>query len=181
MILRCILDTVTALPTVDNITGTDSVCIGDTVHLVNPSTGGIWTMSNASGTVDSGGVVTGITPGTDTVQYTITTICGSVSASLVMNIRSHSTCNVRVVPSPEVNYGINVYPNPNAGSFTVHLSSSDEEQVQVTITNILGEKVNEFIAKSNQDTVVSISASAGVYFILVHTKEGRYVSKVTVE
>lgn len=66
------------LPTIGPITGPSSVCVGDNITLTDTTTGGVWTCTNPRATV-TGGVVTGITSGADTVVYTLTTGCGIVT------------------------------------------------------------------------------------------------------
>jgi uncharacterized protein YjdB len=67
--------TVNPLPAV--IGGTLKVCIGQTTALTDVSTGGTWSIANPSiATVDStGGIVTGITAGTTTISYRLSTGC----------------------------------------------------------------------------------------------------------
>ena len=71
-------------------------------------------------------------------------------------------------------------PNPNKGVFTMNLLSDNNEQVQVIITNILGEKVKEFTATTNTDTEINLNAAAGIYLLSANTEHGRYVARVVV-
>ena len=66
------------------ITGADSVCITDSIMLMDSSSGGIWTASNISAVVSHTGVVTGYYPGIDTISYSLTNACGSLTANLVV-------------------------------------------------------------------------------------------------
>lgn len=53
-----------------HITGSDSICVGGTTTLT-PSAGGSWLTTNGSvASITSGGLVTGLTPGTSTFIYT---------------------------------------------------------------------------------------------------------------
>ncbi|MES2332665.1 MAG: LamG-like jellyroll fold domain-containing protein [Bacteroidota bacterium] len=64
------------------ITGTPSVCVNATTALANSIAGGTWTSSNQSAaTVNSSGVVSGLTAGTTVITYT--TLCGGVSTVTV--------------------------------------------------------------------------------------------------
>lgn len=72
-------------PSVSVITGPGSVCAGQSITLTDSVSGGAWTASNAHATV-IGGIVTGATQGVDTITYTISNICGSVSATHVVVI-----------------------------------------------------------------------------------------------
>ncbi|WP_161499400.1 FG-GAP-like repeat-containing protein [Flavipsychrobacter stenotrophus] len=77
--------TVNATPDAGTIMGSSSVCTGMSITLTNAAVGGSWSASNATATV-VGGVVTGVIAGTDTISYTVTTACGSASATKVITI-----------------------------------------------------------------------------------------------
>ncbi len=82
---------VNPLPTVD-ISGPNAVCIGETSNLT-PSSGGTWISNNpAVATVNNSGVVTGVSAGTSTFQYT------NSSTSCVSN----ASAQITVHPKPVV-------------------------------------------------------------------------------
>ena len=58
------------------ITGTATVCVGQTTALSTSSVGGTWSSSNSSlATVNSSGIVTGVANGTAVISYTLPTGC----------------------------------------------------------------------------------------------------------
>ena len=63
-----------------SISGPSAVCTGNTITLTESVTGGTWGSSNTHASVTSGGAVTGISPGIDTISYTVTNSCGSATA-----------------------------------------------------------------------------------------------------
>lgn len=68
------------------ITGTKNVCQGATATLTDTTTGGTWSTADANISVGStSGVVSGITPGTATVSYTISNGCFR-TATVTVNI-----------------------------------------------------------------------------------------------
>lgn len=82
--------TVTPNPVLAAITGTDNVCVNNTISLSNSTAGGVWTSSNtAIATVNAGtGTVTGISNGVATIYYTYTNAqnCAStVSKDITVN------------------------------------------------------------------------------------------------
>ena len=82
------------------ILGADSVCAGSSIVLTDPtaSTGGTWSWTTSAPSVATviGGVVHGVSQGTATIVYSVTTTCGSASTS----------------------HNVTVNPLPNAGTIT---------------------------------------------------------------
>lgn len=66
---------------VDSVAGPGAVCFGLSELLTGIPPGGTWSSTNGVTSVTSGGLVTGITPGVDTIIYTVTNPC-SVSTFL---------------------------------------------------------------------------------------------------
>lgn len=83
---------VNPLPAVSPITGgAATVCVGSNTLPFNDITaGGTWSVASGTGSasITSGGVVTGITPGTVTVTYTVTNSCGSIFATQSMLVNA---------------------------------------------------------------------------------------------
>ena len=106
--------TITPAPSAGTITGPSSVCVGAAASFTDAISGGTWAMTNGNATITAGGSVTGITAGTDTIIYTITAGCGTVSSTKIITIS----------------------PLPNAGSVTgpdsVCIGSS------ITLTDAVG-------------------------------------------
>ncbi len=82
--------TVQTMPVVGTITGADSVCPGVSVVASNSTASGTWSLSNTNAILLSGTsttrVIQGITPGFDTLTYTCSNTCGSVSQSKLVTI-----------------------------------------------------------------------------------------------
>jgi uncharacterized protein YjdB len=65
-------------PSSGAITGTVSICPGNTATLSDATTGGVWSSSATSvATVGSTGIVTGIASGTATISYSVSNGCGA--------------------------------------------------------------------------------------------------------
>jgi trimeric autotransporter adhesin len=81
--------TVNALPIIAAITGTTSVCASSTTQLADATASGVWTSTNTSvATVNSTGLVSGISAGTSIIRYTVTNGNGcvdSVSTTVTVN------------------------------------------------------------------------------------------------
>ncbi|MBX2907673.1 MAG: Ig-like domain-containing protein [Taibaiella sp.] len=73
--------TVLAVPAPGATTGSSLICMGTPESMTNGTPSGVWSSSNTSvATVSSGGVVTGVAPGTADISYTVTNGCGSGTA-----------------------------------------------------------------------------------------------------
>jgi gliding motility-associated-like protein len=82
--------TIVPLPDAGIIEGPNKVCVGGNITLTDTVAGGTWGGTNLHSTL-SGSVVTGISPGMDTITYTVT---GTYCAATVIK-------TVRVTPLPE--------------------------------------------------------------------------------
>jgi sugar lactone lactonase YvrE len=89
---------IVTLTTAGTVTGPATVCVGNSITLIDTTAGGTWSSSSvAIGTINAtSGVLTGMSAGTTTITYTVANVCGSVSSTS----------------------DINVLPLPNAGTIT---------------------------------------------------------------
>ena len=62
------------------------------------------------------------------------------------------------------NFNFSLYPNPNAGQFTLALANS--EKAEISIRNTAGQIVQNHVSNSQQ-TDFDLNLSAGVYFVSV--------------
>ena len=85
-----IIDTVicTGPPTVTPISGVDTVCVPGRVLYTNATPGGFWSVTNTNAFIGPDGVVTGWAVGMDTIIYTASNACGTMSDSMVITIDS---------------------------------------------------------------------------------------------
>ena len=86
--------TVNTLPIVPSITGSTNICVGATSQLLNPSPGGVWTSGTpAIANINSSGLVSGLTPGTSQIDYTVTILGCSTTKSTTVNTFSMPSIN----------------------------------------------------------------------------------------
>ena len=177
----------TMMVTVDvpaaGITGNDSVCESRSITLADASLSGAWTSSNSAvASVTAAGVVTGVTPGTATISYTLINSCGTTNGTKTIVVNSIGHCDsVSAVPVVSAaSAGVTTYPNPSAGSFTLRVSSPYNEQAYITISNITGEKVKSITCNTNENREIELYQAAGIYLIQVSTDHGKYNSKVAI-
>ena len=86
VVLTNYTDTISMSPNSGLIAGPAVICAGSFVLLTDTAIGGVWSVSNATGTVSGTGLFTAMTAGVDTVYYTSTTSCGSSQASKTISI-----------------------------------------------------------------------------------------------
>lgn len=181
------LVTINTVPNAGTINGLSIGCAGNTIALSDAAGGGVWTSSNASlASVASSGVVTLFAAGTVTISYTITNSCGATSATHPIAIKAATDCSGgggTGVNQVTTNDGdeLKVYPNPNNGSFNMNLISGINEPVEVTITNVIGEKISQFTTTTNMLTDIILNKVPGIYILSANTIHGRFVAKITVE
>jgi uncharacterized protein YjdB len=175
-------DTVIILPTVDSLLGADSVCQGDTIHLLEGVVTGVWSSSNtASATVDVNGVVTGVVAGTTLISFTLTTPCGSATASLLVTVKTPAQC-FNNVPTIPVSGTLSVYPNPSGGTFEMALPPTDKGAI-ITISDVTGKEVAQKIITGTMAQTVTIqlnNISSGSYFIKVNAGDIIYRQKIEI-
>ncbi len=71
-----------AIPVVAAITGNSTACIGQQTTLGNTTPNGLWSSSNTSiTTIDNVGVLSGISAGSATINYTVTNVNGCVTTA----------------------------------------------------------------------------------------------------
>jgi trimeric autotransporter adhesin len=90
----CGMDTATKIIAINSLhglsalSGGDTVCTGATITLSDTASGGRWYSSSSAATVSSSGVVTGAAPGSVTIGYIDSSVCGSDTASKVLTVLS---------------------------------------------------------------------------------------------
>jgi len=74
-------------PVATPITGAANVCANGVITLSDTSTGGTWSSTNTGvATVNSAGVVSGVSGGIDTVTYSVIQVCGIISATASITV-----------------------------------------------------------------------------------------------
>ncbi len=176
--------TVNPLPDAGTISGTDSVCIGATTTLTNTVSGGAWTSGSTSiASVNSGGVIVGLSSGAVVITYTYTNLCGSASSTFNMFIRPAADCPDEVThiggPMPE---DVVVSPNPNTGLFVITLPAHDGP-TGISIIDVNGKVIKSLNITDKIATEIPVDLSktaAGVYMIKVSVNNATYYRKVVV-
>jgi trimeric autotransporter adhesin len=124
--------------TVTTATGSDTVCVGSTLTMLDTSVGGTpsWLVTNAHASISSSGVVTGLSAGFDTVVYTLTT-CNSSNARAFIYVKALAD--------------------------TGHITGLDS--ICTGATTVLSETVSGGVWSSGDTTKASVSVTGGVHGI----------------
>jgi len=78
---------VNTAPVVSAITGsTAGICVGSSTTFIDTATSGIWSATNSNATVNTAGVVIGVSGGIDTIIYSETNTCGFADTSQPITI-----------------------------------------------------------------------------------------------
>jgi sugar lactone lactonase YvrE len=173
--------TVNPLPVVGSITGADTICPDFIISLSDTTSGGAWTSSNTSiTTISITGNVTGISPGLDTLKYSLTNSCGTTTVIHPFVIRDYTLCMGSLDVNANAVIGtVKVYPNPSSGSFTVELPANAGVST-VTLTDIYG-RIVETRTTSNTVNQFDIKhASSGTYLIKIENGTGTFREKVNI-
>ena len=113
------LDTITVFSTAAEITGNDSVGIGNTNALYDATVGGTWSTTATTVTVNgTSGVVTGVSAGTAEITYTVTNICGTTYSTMVIYSGSPSAGTIHGADSVCLGFTITLSDNTAGGSWT---------------------------------------------------------------
>ncbi len=147
--------------TVPSDTGRGKICLFNTDTLSNRAQRGLWSSSNTfvARVGSTTGIVTGINLGTATISYTILGTPATMEVTVNDCAAEVNIVNNAAVPS------LSVFPNPGQGAFTLNLSSPQNECATIIITNMLGERVKDFVLTTNTNEEIQLNTPAGLYFI----------------
>ena len=173
-----LLLTVTPKESVSPISGPTSVDVNQTITLTDPTAGGVWSATpSPTASINSSGILTGLSAGTATVSYTIpNTLCGSDTAYYKV-----------LVNAPDV-FIPNIFsPNgdKNNDQFYVRGIASAYISAQLTIFDSWGTKLFESTGNLNDPSIgwdgqykgKAQPAGAYVYIVKLTSITGESVTK----
>jgi|GEM_PF-2520578 len=167
------------------IVGQSTVCLDSIVRFTDTARGGLWTMSDTTilgspfgpgGPGGPGGIYMGLAVGTTVLYYNVANACGSYSDSMNVSVINCDTTSA--VPVVTLNKAINIFPNPNQGTFTVALAGYSTT-ADCAVYNLIGEKVASFTVSPGTKQDVNISME-GLYFVTITSGTEKVTSKVVV-
>lgn len=79
-------------------------------------------------------------------------------------------------------HGVRLYPNPTSNSVTVSLNSTETKELHYSITNLVGEIMQEGVIKEKETTLDIHNLSSGMYVVnVIGSKGDRWSGKVVKE
>lgn len=162
---------VSGLPSQPTLTGPTIVCVNranDT--LTGTPGGGTWQTTNGNATV-SGGIVTAVNAGIDTVVYTVSNTCGDSSNATVITIPDAWTCDsISAAPNIASEAELVLYPNPTNSHLELEHCSGYSK---IAIYNSLGQRLMDGINITTDHTTVDVTTlRPGIYFVKAEDKMG---------
>lgn len=155
--------TVIAPPVAGTISGQDSVCPGYATTLTDPAPGGVWSSSDISLATVSGGVVSGVSPGTVTISYSVSNECGIAVATYDVRVLATVPC-FSGLEGFSTGAGLQVMPNPAGSQISVFVPGITGH-AHVSLTGITGNILNAWDVSVGQTTFLNIDVPGGVYLI----------------
>lgn len=107
----------------------------------------------------------------------------SVDNSGNVFIADYNNNRIRKVASPTPNVNdleLVIFPNPSFGSFAVKATTSKNDKVTLTISDLMGRKVHETNIQPNTAVDLSIPLAAGIYSIRANNAEKEAYSKLVI-
>ena len=161
-----VMITVNPLPNVTVSISTDTICVDDASITLSGATpaGGSWSGNGVTGTTFS---PSGATVGTHAITYTFTD--GNGCTNMASDNIVVDAC-VGVIEQVAVT-GVNIFPNPNMGSFSITLSAMPVKPLQVELLNALGQVVDAFTMNGTTKNVDITSLEGGIYLLRITNGE----------
>ncbi|GAA4467069.1 hypothetical protein GCM10023093_22250 [Nemorincola caseinilytica] len=154
-------------PVVSAISGPDTLCTGGNITLSSATAGGTWSSMHAKTTV-SGGVVTGMTVGMDTIIYTVTNWCFARSVTRPVYVKA---CPITGINTGGMVQGTRIYPDPARDEVTI---VSAVKISDIVITDMSGKAMFSNTYDRAQVSIDISAMPAGVYLVRVN---GMYSGK----
>lgn len=87
--------------------------------------------------------------------------------------------------SDEKYASINILPNPNNGLFTVSISSTENNNYEISVINTIGSTIMEsdsYDFSNNSETKIDLrNAPSGIYFVVIRNASTNVVKKIIIE
>ena len=72
-------------------------------------------------------------------------------------------------------------PNPNNGKFTICLYDAIPEKAEITIKNVLGDILQNFVVDANKPNELQLNLPKGIYILSAQTTTNNYATKIIIQ
>ena len=72
------------------------------------------------------------------------------------------------------------YPSPSNGIITVSVNTALSEPIKLSVSNLLGQVINEFTITTNKENEINLDVPDGLYFLSAKTPTGRVSQKILI-
>ena len=163
------------------ISGLDSVCIGDSINLTSSYSDGVWSASNAHVSINaSTGILTGVSAGITTINYTRRNVCGPVNASFLVYTKH---C-INGIPETNPNTPhLKIYPNPANDVVSIEWENLYSENTTIEISDFTGRIVYSNTFKpmnANGVKTIQPTLAQGVYIVSVESGTVQFKEKLVI-
>lgn len=144
-----------------SISGPDTVCQGDNIVVTTGAGGGAWSSTNPSiATVNTAGVVSGLSPGTALIRYIVSTLCNSDTATKIIFVKASADCGAFVSETGNSPLKLTILPNPSDGLFHILTPVDGMLKVQGIDGKVILER---HLSKNGNDIQLSQDIASGLY------------------
>ncbi|MGE0569209.1 MAG: T9SS type A sorting domain-containing protein [Bacteroidia bacterium] len=165
---------VNALPSVSLTTASSTICSGSgSIALTGSPAGGTY-----SGTAVTGSLLSIANPGTFVPVYTYTDSGSGCSNTASITVYVFNCTTVDESGNTQVS-AINIYPNPNNGSFIVDTKTFNNKQIN--IVDITGKVVLSTDSSDDKIKIDISNYSKGMYFVIIKSEKTTSTIKVVKE
>ncbi len=110
----------------------------------------------------------------------------AIGSAGAVYIADNNNNRIRYMPEPmAVNsvtntLSVNIFPNPNQGTFTICVFSNMQENLLITISDVMGRTVKEIGTSTDKPVEVRLTNPPGTYIINVAGPRGSWKDKLTI-
>ncbi|PQJ12796.1 hypothetical protein CJD36_003350 [Flavipsychrobacter stenotrophus] len=161
--------------------GPSIVCRDSMFRIRDTARGGVFTVSDATiaDIVFPNGGFQAYQAGTVSIYYAVSNACGSFLDTMIVSIvncdSATGVSNTAVTAT-----GLNIFPNPNNGSFSVKFETAENSTAVLSITDMMGRAIEKMDIAANKDYTITSGFAPGIYFITLKTGTKTYTQKVLV-
>lgn len=137
-----------------------------------------WTTVNATTNLKT---LTGLAANTS-YDYRVRSQCSGSVASPWSSIETFTTLPLKEIVNGEASM-VNIYPNPSNGSFTIQLPELADENIFISIKNILGEEIyaEQVNSELNHEIHLNKNNTSGIYFVELKTMDKLFTQQIIIE